>query len=127
VLVTNDIVSFNEAGDFYIKGRKDNTINSGGVKIQIEEVEEILLSSLKDDFVITALPDKEWGDKMVLLTTQKDTALVRDICKKILPSYWQPKEILFVEIIPKTETGKISRKESQHLALECAKKHLEKH
>ena len=38
-LITNDICEFNAQGQFHILGRKDNTINTGGVKVQIEQVE----------------------------------------------------------------------------------------
>ncbi len=41
-LITNDIVEFNDQGQFRVSGRKDNVINSGGVKLQIEELEQWL-------------------------------------------------------------------------------------
>ena len=56
-LVTNDIAEINEEGKFRILGRKDNIINSGGVKIQIEQVETILKEHLGIPFQITAKPD----------------------------------------------------------------------
>lgn len=47
-LVTNDIVEFNELGQFRILGRKDNTVNTGGVKVQIEEVERLINEALRN-------------------------------------------------------------------------------
>lgn len=47
-LVTNDIVEFNEKGQFRILGRKDNTVNTGGVKVQIEEVERLITEVLRN-------------------------------------------------------------------------------
>ncbi|MGL4518929.1 MAG: AMP-binding protein [Phocaeicola sp.] len=116
-LVTNDIVSFNETGQFIIRGRSDNTINSGGIKIQIEEVEALLQPALRGDFAITSLPHKVWGDKLLLLTTQSNREEIEALCQQLLPPYWQPKEIITVSSIPRTETGKLSRKEIQQLAL----------
>ncbi|MGL4852151.1 MAG: AMP-binding protein [Phocaeicola sp.] len=120
-LVTNDVVSFNDAGDFMVRGRIDNTLNSGGVKIQIEEVEALLQPTLSGDFAITSVPHKVWGDKVVLLTTDPNCQKIESLCQKALPSYWQPKEILFVKIIPKTETGKLSRKEIRNMAQELSR------
>lgn len=55
VLHTNDIVEFNDKGQFKILGRKDNTINTGGVKVQIEQVEAALkaLKPLAQHSVVT--------------------------------------------------------------------------
>ena len=56
-LVTNDIVELSEKG-FRILGRKDNVICSGGIKIQIEEVERLLKQHLSAPFMITKRADK---------------------------------------------------------------------
>lgn len=67
-LVTNDIAVFNAEGQFRIAGRKDNTINTGGVKVQIEEVEKELAARLSVPFQITSVPDAKFGEVIVLLT-----------------------------------------------------------
>lgn len=68
-LVTNDVARLLPDGSFAILGRKDNIINSGGIKIQIEEVEERLRAGLGDesDFAITAVPDEKFGEALTLL------------------------------------------------------------
>lgn len=66
-LVTNDIVEFNEQGQFRILGRKDNTINTGGVKVQIEQVESALKPLLPVPFMITSRPDPKFGQIVVML------------------------------------------------------------
>lgn len=119
-LVTNDVVAFNQAGEFVVKGRADNTVNSGGIKIQLEEVEALLQPHISSDFALTALPHKVWGEQLVLLTTAPNVAEVKAICAAQLPPYWQPKEIVTVTIIPKTETGKLSRKEIREMATTLA-------
>ena len=57
-----------EGGPFRILGRKDNVICSGGIKIQIEEVERLLSPHLSAPFMITKRPDEKFGEQVVLLT-----------------------------------------------------------
>lgn len=60
-LVTNDVARLLPDGSFAIIGRKDNIINSGGIKIQIEEVEERLRPYLDLPYAITAAPRPSVG------------------------------------------------------------------
>ena len=101
---------------FRILGRKDNVIDSGGIKIQIEEVEHLLKSSLTADFAITSCPDERFGEAVVLLTTQGDTNAVRTLCQQRLPKFWQPRFIFHVPTLPQTGNGKPSRAEIKALA-----------
>lgn len=110
-LVTNDMAIINEQGDFKITGRKDNVINSGGIKIQIEEVEKALGHN-QQEMAIGSYPDEKFGQIIVLLTTQKDLSILQKEIDR-LPKYWQPKKILYVEHIPLTSNGKIAREEIQ--------------
>ena len=101
---------------FRILGRKDNVIDSGGIKIQIEEVEHLLKSSLTADFAITSCPDERFGEAVVLLTTQDDTNTVRTLCQQCLPKFWQPRFIFHVPTLPQTGNGKPARAEIKALA-----------
>ena len=66
-LVTNDIAEFNTEGQFRILGRNDNTINTGGVKVQIEQVEENLSRYLPErSYMITSVQDSKLGEKIVV-------------------------------------------------------------
>lgn len=119
-LVTNDIVEMNEAGQFRILGRKDNTINSGGVKIQIEQVEKLLHPSLPVPFLITSAPDAKFGERVVLLvegtTTAFPDAQLETIMQQVLPPYWRPKQIIHVTELPRTGTGKPDRATARKIA-----------
>ena len=107
---TNDIAEINDEGKFRILGRKDNTINSGGVKIQIEQVEAALKEHLDIPFQITARKDAKFGEIVVLLYNKvKEEADIRRICEEKLPAYWVPKMYLPVEELPLTGTGKPDR------------------
>ena len=114
ILVTNDIAELKD-GKFRIKGRKDNVVCSGGIKIQIEEVERMLSAHLKVPFLITKKADKKFGEQVVLLTESIDVSNVKEVCQQVLPRYWQPRMYLHVAKIPLTETGKPARAEAEKM------------
>ena len=113
LLITNDIAEIREDGTFKILGRKDNTINSGGVKIQIEVVEQKLAPYIDGDFAITSIPNIKFGELVVLLYTLPfdDHIAFADL------TYYQiPKYLFLVSDIPFTRTGKIDRAKCKELA-----------
>ena len=116
-LITNDIAEINEEGKFRILGRKDNTINSGGVKIQIEQVEAHLREHLEIPFQITSAPDAKFGEIVVLLYNKVyDVENIRRICQDALPTYWIPKRYIAVDELPLTGTGKPDRATARRIA-----------
>ena len=106
-LYTNDIAEIHADGSFNIIGRRDNIINSGGIKIQIEEVERQLQSYTDKPFAITSLPDPKFGEIVVLVTEGG----IDEQAFAVLPEYHRPKKVIQINAIPLTETGKISRVE----------------
>lgn len=114
ILKTNDIAEIRN-GQFRILGRKDNVIVSGGVKIQMEEVERLLKQHIKNPFLITKRKDNKFGEIVVLLTTD-NTDEAKAICERVLPKYWQPRAYLSINEIPSTPTGKPARKEAERIA-----------
>lgn len=130
-LITNDIVemrpipgvgkgpqssSNQQRLQFRIRGRKDNVIDSGGIKIQIEEVEQALKPFLKAPFAITKAPDEKFGEIVVLVTEETDLSEVQEICMNALPKYWQPRRYKHINKLPMTETSKPARKLIEQLA-----------
>ena len=117
VLHTNDLVEFNGNGQFRVLGRKDNTINTGGVKVQIEEVEALLRDHLDCPFMVVPAPDPKFGQIIVLLVEMDfpdsgcvildDTSINSAILS--LPKYWQPKKVFATKHLPLTGTGKLDR------------------
>lgn len=117
-LVTNDIVEIEsyiynkvEKTRFRIKGRKDNVICSGGIKIQIEEVEEFLKPHLEKPFMLAKKKDEKFGEIAVLLSEDKGIKKVEATIRRLLSDhkYWIPREFLHVDHLPLTETGKPKR------------------
>lgn len=117
-LQTNDIVEFNEKGQFRILGRKDNTINTGGVKVQIEQVEAALTPLLPFPFQITAAPDPKFGEHIVLLAqaSPDDTEETLRKAFSTLPAYWRPKQIIYLSQLPQTGSGKPDRATARKIA-----------
>ena len=104
---------------FRIKGRKDNVICSGGIKIQIEEVEALLKPHLEKPFMIAKKKDEKFGEIAVLLTEDEDIKKVEATIRRLLSDekssdhknhkYWIPREFRYVDHLPLTETGKPKR------------------
>ncbi len=119
-LVTNDCAELHPDGRrFPIIGRKDNVINSGGIKIHAEEVEQMLRPHLPVPFIITKATDPKFGEVVALVYEEgscgESVKSIQSICQSVLPKYWQPRRYLPVEQILLTETGKVRRDISLYL------------
>ena len=115
-LVTHDIVEIAADGRrFKVLGRKDNVICSGGIKIQIEEVERLLRPHLTAPFLVSKRPDKVLGEAVALLTEAADLASIEEICRTVLPPYWRPRHYQHTGHLPLTETGKPARAEAERI------------
>lgn len=118
-LVTNDIVELQANGSFKWIGRWDNVINSGGVKIQLEKVENALHNALKQSGIernlfATGLPDDRFGQKLVVVIEGEELPVealnaVKKRLKDMLSIYEQPKQFYFADKLPLTRTGKVDR------------------
>ena len=72
-----------------ILGRKDNVINSGGIKIQAEEVEQLLRPFISVPFVITSVPDQRLGQAVTLLIEGRaETEEIENRLQTILTPYY---------------------------------------
>lgn len=136
-LQTNDIARIYPDGSFTILGRKDNVINSGGIKIQAEELEKILRPYIPFRYVISSVPDQRLGQAVTLLIEEsserkdldgkelvnKDSELnekdIEEKLQEILEPYYRPKYIFKTEHIPQTENGKVNRAECRELAMKA--------
>lgn len=112
-LTTNDIVELLPQGGFVWKGRADNVINSGGVKIHPEEIEEILRNVIPFPFAVTSQPDNKWGEvPIVVIETNEEKmnaeAILRTF-KDLIPRRKLPKNVYQVPKLPFTHNGKLDR------------------
>jgi len=115
IIHTNDIAELLPDGRFRILGRRDNVINSGGIKMLAEEVEEALRSVITGNFAITSIPHPKFGEAVVLLIAEDQTVSTEQI-NALLPAFQRPKYILKTETIPLTPTGKIDRPTCRKIA-----------
>lgn len=113
-LHTNDRAELCTDETFRILGRVDNVVCSGGLKLQLEELEERLVS-LSCSFMLTAVPDPLLGEALTLLH-EPTTAPIAQNCAKLLSRYEQPRHYFCIPRLPLTETGKPARAEAARLA-----------
>ncbi len=109
-LVTHDIAELAADGRFRILGRQDAVINSGGVKIQAEEIELVLRAATGLTLLVLPQPDRVLGQCVALLwegPAAAEAALQRAISE--LPAYHRPRLIRHVAELPRTATGKLAR------------------
>lgn len=115
-LVTNDIAEIAPDGRrFRIRGRRDNVVCSGGLKLQIEDMEARLQPHLNVPYMISKRPDDKFGEAVVLLAVTDDMESVCEVCRKHMPRYEQPRYFLAVSELPMTPTGKPARAEAMKL------------
>ena len=97
--------------EFKFLGRIDNIINSGGIKISPESLEDWIKKFIPNELVFIGITDINLGEKLVLvLEGEEDLNLKSHILQ--LPfekKYLKPKEIIFIEKIPRTPNNKIDR------------------
>lgn len=119
VLTTNDRAELLADGRFRILGRHDNVVCSGGIKLQIEEIES-KLSLFAFRFALTSVPDERLGEKLVLLfeSEEVDEAWLDAQCRQLLNRYEVPRAYIHASSIPLTATGKPARSEIKRLAQE---------
>ncbi len=94
-----------------ILGRADDVIISGGEKISLIRLENLLQELFPNiQFLAGKLNNPEWGEQLVLLYQGEiEAALIREFIKKHLPNYYLPKQIKKVDQLPTISIGKPAR------------------
>ncbi len=112
-LQTNDLVEIRNKNQFKFLGRIDNVINSGGVKIFPETLEALVKKELSNEAVFIGLPDVSLGQKLILIIEGKESDEIKRKISEIPfeKNFYRPKEIIFINEIPRTPNGKINRLE----------------
>ncbi len=106
-IITNDIVELKNDSEFKWLGRYDNVINSGGIKLFPELIEKKLKPYISEEFILTSIPDKVLGEKLILIIEKESSNF--QLPDSILLKYETPKEIYFLKTFPRTESGKVQR------------------
>lgn len=109
-IITNDLVELISDKKFIWKGRFDNVINSGGVKLFPEEIESKLQERIPKRFFIGSQEDKKLGQKVILvIESDIDLNLSANIFEN-LSKYETPKNVYYIDEFTETSTNKINRK-----------------
>jgi 2-aminobenzoate-CoA ligase len=116
--ITGDIFQQDDDGYFWFVARGDDMIISSGYNIAAIEVESVLLTHHEIvECAVVGLPDEERGMLVCAYVVLKNSNLaseqlsksIQDWFKQVAAPYKYPREIRFLESLPKTETGKIQR------------------
>ena len=116
-VATNDVVELISPTSFKFLGRIDNVINTGGVKVHPEAVEEKLSIYINQPFFIASEIDEALGEQVILIIESKKQLQLEDFSEvfQTLSGYEKPKKIDSVSSFIYTETGKIKRAETLKL------------
>ncbi len=113
---TGDMAKVDDDGYFYIVDRKKDMILVSGFNVYPNEIEDVvaMLDSVLEVAAI-GLPDERCGEIVKIFVVKKDQSLNEDLikkhCKENLTAYKVPKQIEFRQELPKTNVGKILRRE----------------
>ena len=116
-LHTGDLGALDERGRLEITGRKADTIVSGGENVAPVEVESVLLEHpAVADAAVQARADPDWGEVVVATVVLRDGAVLdadelRAFCAARLARFKVPKAVAFAPRLPRTESGKLLRRE----------------
>lgn len=112
---TGDLGVFDQDGYLTIAGRKKDMIRSGGENIYAAEIEDVLYRhpDVKEVSII-GIPDPKFIEAVCAVIVKKEGSNlteeeVIDFCKEYLASYKKPKEVKFVDEIPRTPSGKVQK------------------
>ena len=118
---TRDVVQLIDSRHFYWKGRFDNVIVTGGVKVHPEEVEAKIAPLMGERrFYISSTPSDKWGDEVVLVVEDGSSPSEKPVLqplptdleqrlKQVLPRYSVPKHYVMLGEFPLTSSGKVKR------------------
>lgn len=116
-LQTNDVVELLGEGAFRFLGRADHVINSGGAKIHPEEIEEKLKKAIDLELIVFGKADEKLGEKLTLMIEGEENPEILTKIDTVTfeKKFHRPTEVVFVQEIPRTPNGKVSRIDAKKL------------
>jgi fatty-acyl-CoA synthase len=117
LMATGDVGHFDAEGRLFVDGRDDDMIVSGGENVFPGEVEDLLagLAGIREVAVV-GVPDAQFGQRLRAVVslesgTQLSEAQLQDHVRAHLARYKVPREVVFVDQLPRNATGKILKRE----------------
>jgi acyl-CoA synthetase (AMP-forming)/AMP-acid ligase II len=122
LMSSGDVGHFDGHGRLFIDGRDDDMILSGGENVFPQEVEELLLThEAVADAAVFGVPDPDFGQRLAAFVVLKPDAAkpsadeLQAYVKQNLARHKTPREIVFVDQLPRTSTGKLQRRKLAEL------------
>ncbi len=122
-LYTGDIGKVDEVGYLFILGRKKDMIIRKGQNIHPSDIEDVLYTHPKvAEAAVVGIPDEMRGENVRACISLKAGEVateeeIRRFCRQHMADYKLPKQIIFLDSLPKTATGKIRKEELKHIPL----------
>jgi acyl-CoA synthetase (AMP-forming)/AMP-acid ligase II len=114
---SGDLARRDDEGNFYIVDRKKDMIVTGGENVYSREVEEIIYRHPSvAEAAVVGIPDEMWGEKIVAVVQLREgaasdsDAIIR-LCQDNLAGYKKPRQVVFVDELPRNAAGKILKRE----------------
>jgi fatty-acyl-CoA synthase len=117
VMSSGDVGHFDREGRLFIDGRDDDMIVSGGENVFPQEVEELLIAHADvADAAVIGVDDEDFGKRLrAFVVAGGDAAPGEDelkaYVKKNLARYKVPREVVFIDELPRNATGKVLKRE----------------
>jgi len=120
LMSTGDVGRFDAGGRLFVDGRDDEMIVSGGENVFPREVEDLLSDHEEiEEAAVVGVPDEEFGQRLRAYVVRRDGAdLSEDAVKRYvrdnLARFKVPREVVFLDELPRNATGKVVKRELQH-------------
>ncbi len=117
LIATGDVGYLDTAGRLFVSGRDDDMIVSGGENVFPREVEDLLAEHPQvADVAVIGVPDDHFGERLRAFVVRcEGSALsadeVRDYVRDNLARFKVPRDVVFVDVLPRNATGKILKRE----------------
>ena len=114
---SGDVGHFDEEGRLFIDGRDDDMIVSGGENVFPREVEDLIASHDDvEEVAIIGVSDLEWGQRLKAFVVLKpgaplDEEAIKTHVKRGLASYKVPRDVVFIDALPRNATGKVMKRD----------------
>jgi long-chain acyl-CoA synthetase len=123
---TGDIGVMDASGQVKIVDRKKDMVLVSGFNVYPNEIEDVVASHPAVlECAVVGVPDAATGEAVVLFVARKDPGLTEQalmkFCGEQLTGYKKPKHIIFQQELPKTNVGKVLRRELREVALKATK------
>jgi fatty-acyl-CoA synthase len=117
LMSTGDVGHFDQHGRLFVDGRDDEMIVSGGENVFPREVEDLLVHHAAiEEAAVVGVPDEEFGERLKAFVVRRNGAQLNDqdvkqYVRENLARFKVPREIVFVDELPRNATGKVLKRE----------------